>query len=769
MDAKGNMDATTEELTAPSTRRALLAAGTAFALVAACRNDDSETIGDAPGMLAFADSEANVPSLQPRHDEVYAGDGDDSLVLPKDFELDLSGIGGGAPAPTPYQSPPLQGGDPDAAPQPFPTATPAPQISSLPPDATPTPQPTPTSVPPTATPEAPTATPTATAVPPTATPVPPTPTATAVPPTATPAPTATPPPTATPDPSAPATPTVNPSATPTLVPTATPTAVPPTPTATATATPTPTATATPTATTPPTPTATVPPTPTSTTPPTPTPTPSAPPPSAGTHGQVLLQKATFGPTVASMNEMGTAGPTAWIESQLDHTSLDDSVVEGVLAGYGTLTNSNAQNWAVIQTDGGQERVFGEVMHATFLRAVYSPKQLYEMMCDFWFNHLNVHMFDNSSFRHLTAPYLRDVIRPHALGRFSDMLRASAGSPAMLVYLDNWRSNANSSAGVNENYGRELLELHTLGIRNGQQVYDEVDVRQASYAMSGWRIDTANDADTFEFRSSWHWRGPISILGGAWSRPDRTGAADATLIADAESMLAFLANHRSTAEYVCWKLARRFVSDNPPESLVQRLADEFQATGTDITATMRLLLNSSEFQQSGGLKVRRGLETVVSYCRTLGANIDTNPVGDASENLHSLSWYQGVLERHGQRLFSKATPDGYPDTGPEWVSSDGMLRRWETAGLLTHGWIDSTIVVDLDSHIPNPLPPTMGEVIGAMTMNLTGTPAVPGEVDAYAAFIGVNAGDDSAATPLSGHPRLADLIALILARPSFQYR
>ncbi len=550
-----------------------------------------------------------------------------------------------------------------------------------------------------------------------------------------------------------------------MPPTATPTAVPPTPTASATATPTPTATATPT----PTASATATPTPTESPTATPTPTPAAPPPAAGTHGQVLLQKATFGPTVASMNDMAAAGPAAWIESQLNHTALDDSVVEGVLSGYATLTNTNAQNWAVVRGNNGTERVLGEVMHATFLRAVYSPKQVYEMMCDFWFNHLNVHMFDNSSFRHLTAPYLREVIRPHALGRFSDMLRASAYSPAMLVYLDNWRSNANSNAGVNENYGRELLELHTLGIRNGVQVYDEVDVRQASYVMSGWRIDTGNDADVFEFRSSWHWRGAVSLLGGQWSRPDRTGADDATLIADAESMIQFLANHRSTAEYVCWKLARRFVNDDPPEDLVQRLADEFQATGTDITATVRMLLNSPEFAASGGQKVRRGFETVASYFRTLGANVDTNPVGEASEAIHSLSWYEGVLERHGQRLFSKATPDGYADTGPEWVSSDGMLRRWETAGLLTHGWIHETITVDLNAHVPNPLPPTMGEVLDAMTTALTGTPATATELDAYAGFLGVATGDDSAATPLTDHPRLADLIALILARPSFQYR
>ena len=164
-----------------------------------------------------------------------------------------------------------------------------------------------------------------------------------------------------------------------------------------------------------------------------------------------------------------------------------------------------------------------------------------------------------------------------------------------------------------------------------------------------------------------------------SGPDRTGAADATLIADGVSLLNFLANHRSTAEYICWKLATRFVSDNPSEALVQQLANTYQVNGTDMAEVMRALLNSDEFKASAGLKVRRGFETVASYFRSLEASVDTNPVGEASESINSLSWYEGVLERHGQRLFSKATPDGYPDTGPEWVSSDGMLRRWRQPG------------------------------------------------------------------------------------------
>ena len=485
--------------------------------------------------------------------------------------------------------------------------------------------------------------------------------------------------------------------------------------------------------------------------------------------ELVAHKVTFGPKPSLLGEIAAATPSAWIDQQLDHTSLDDSIVEGVLSGYNTLTNTNAQNWAVLQLEDGQTQVFGEVMHATFLRAVYSPKQIYEVMCDFWFNHLNVHMFGNYSFRHLTAQYLRDVIRPHALGKFTDMLQASAASPPMLAYLDNWRSNANSSAGVNENYGRELLELHTLGIRNGAQVYSEVDVRSAAYIMSGWSIDTSNDQDVFWFRDSRHWRPAVSLLGGAWSRPDRTGADDATLIGDAVSMINFLARHRSTAEYICSKLVRRFIADSPPESLVQQLADEWQATDTDITAVMRMLLNSPEFAASGGQKVRRGLETVA---------LTSEPPKRSSTRTRSAKPQRRFTASAGTRAFwsdmgnacsQKATPDGYPDTGPEWVSSDGMLRRWETAGLLAHNALANGVTIDAPSLVPNPLPATMGELIDAMIYRLTASTPTAGERASYAAHLGVSEGDDAATNPFADPDVLSDFIGLCMSLPTFQYR
>ncbi len=635
---------TTEAVDAePSTRRGLIAAGTAFALVAACnkrRDPDSAAGGPPTGLprdLPFAQGPVlTKPTLQPRSDGAYGGIDDDGVRAEKTT-----------------------------------SATPA---------ATPTPMATPT----------PRRTVTAMAGP-----------------TATTAATATPIATATPSASATATPTPTPSPTPV-----------------------------------------------------PTPAPSK---------DLLLQRLTFGPEAAMVAELEEMGPAAWLSAQLNPSSIDDSAVDGWLTGYTTLTSTNAQNWALLQVDGGEKQVIGELMHHALIRAVFSRRQVYEMLCDFWHNHLNVHLFANWSYRHLATEYDRAVIRPHALGRFADLLQASAKAPAMLVYLDNTRSNANSSAGVNENYGRELLELHTLGIIDGGQVYSEVDVRNCALVLSGWRVDEAADADVFQFRQSWHWRGAVSILGGAWSRPDRTGASDATLLADGESLLDFLAHHPRTAQYLATKLARRFVSDTPPAGLVNQLASVYLANDTAIAPVMAALVDSDEFALSAGAKVRRGFETVTSYLRATDAAVAIDPVGPAAEALHSLSWYEGVLERHGQRLFSWPTPDGYPDTSAEWLSSDAMLRRWETAGLLAHNELADGIVVDLPALLPTPLPSTMGQMLDAYVERLTGSAAAPGEITALAAFIGVDAADPASTTPFDDPNLLADCTALILARPSFQYR
>lgn len=399
--------------------------------------------------------------------------------------------------------------------------------------------------------------------------------------------------------------------------------------------------------------------------------------------------------------------------------------------------------------------------------MHSDRQLYEVMVDFWNNHLTVYLVNQGRYKHMVSQYDRNVARAHALGRFSDMLLASAREPAMMIYLDNATSNANSDAGINENYGREILELHSLGIVNGEQVYTEEDMRQVALVFSGWSIDWQGENDTFKFRPWHHYRGAISILGGAWSRPDRTGASDAQILADGENLIAFLARHPSTARYLAFKMCRRFVADDPPMGLVDRVAAAYLNNDTAIAPMLRVLFTSQEFLNSNEGKLRRGFETIVGYLRATNATVDVNPVGEASVDLHSLQWWQGILERHGQRLYSNASPDGYSDIGTEWLGSDGMLRRWESAGLLTHNQLAAGIDVPLDSLVPKPLPATMGELVDAMMVRIT---ARKPSANTRAALLNhLSAAENDAARGFGDAGVLADFVALLLTTPEFQYR
>ena len=216
------------------------------------------------------------------------------------------------------------------------------------------------------------------------------------------------------------------------------------------------------------------------------------------------------------------GSAAWLDQQLAPGGLPDA--ESRLTGYSTLRSTDAQNDAVRAEDG--ERLFAELDHATLLRAVYSERQLYEVMCDFWTNHLNIWRRAKWLTQLKTSDNER-VVRAHALGKFTDLLMASAKSPAMLVYLDNYVSDGRPGKQVNENYGRELLELHTLGIVDGQHVYDESDVVGVAKVLSGWTINWDNGPNRYSYRfGEWsHSREAVSILGGAWSRPSRENYQD----------------------------------------------------------------------------------------------------------------------------------------------------------------------------------------------------------------------------------------------------
>ena len=315
--------------------------------------------------------------------------------------------------------------------------------------------------------------------------------------------------------------------------------------------------------------------------------------------------------------------------------------------------------------GPQQIVMRDLMESKLLRAVYGNKQLEEVLTDFWFNHFNVFL-DKGADRYLVTEYEREAIRPHVLGKFRDLLAATAKSPAMLFYLDNWQSvgpNApqargrKASSGLNENYGRELLELHTLGVDGG---YTQKDVTEAARCFTGWTIFQPQRGGSFVFNRRAHDDGEKTVLGV--KIPAGGG------IQDGEKVLDIVAHHPSTAKFISRKLAMRFVADDPPEALVERMAETFTKTGGDLRAVMRTMLDSKEFFSVAAYqsKLKSPLEMVASAARALNADIDfAFPLANQVAQL-------------GQPLYRKQEPTGYSNNSREWLNSAGLMARMNFA-------------------------------------------------------------------------------------------
>lgn len=480
---------------------------------------------------------------------------------------------------------------------------------------------------------------------------------------------------------------------------------------------------------------------------------------------LAVDKLTFGPRPGLVAQVEAMGVQAWIDRQLAPAGLADA--EGLLAGpdFATLRNTNLANLAVLQ-DKGEDRLCDELDHATLLRAIGSERQLYEVMCDFWANHFNIWR------HHSYLGFMRirdneDVIRPHALGKFKDMLFASAHSPAMLDYLDNLPSDASTPGGVNQNYARELMELHTLGIIDGEHAYTEEDVQAVAMILSGWSIDWEEGSPsrfTFQFHPYQHTDQAVSAFGGAFSapaHPDHEGYQDGV------DLLEYLAGHPSTARYIAYKLCRRFIADNPPMNVVESAAAVFTANDTAIAPTLRHIFRTPEFAASGRRKVRRPLEHLTACCRALNAAVPTNPQGNAAYALRR------ALEDMGQPIFERVSPDGYPDVAPYWVSSEGLLKRWGVSGKVARNklvWWKETdkLAVDLPSLLPNPLPATVGDLVSWVAQNLGNFTMPPADVADLCTAIAVPMG--ATASTLSGNAsKLPLAVGLVLSHPTFQRR
>ena len=334
-----------------------------------------------------------------------------------------------------------------------------------------------------------------------------------------------------------------------------------------------------------------------------------------------------------------------------------------------------------------QRVVAELGMAKVTRAIYSERQLQQVMDDFWFNHFNVFAGKGEDRYYLTS-YERDVIQPRALGKFKDLLTATAKSPAMLFYLDNFLSadpraaqrvaaersmrqqrrrgrfggpapSANpqqaakkNERGLNENYGRELMELHTLGVDGG---YTQKDVTEVARCFTGWTIDKPRQYADFKFDERLHDPDPKIVLG----KKIHAGG-----MKDGEQVIDLLAHHASTAKFISTKLARRFVSDNPPPSLVKRMAETFRSSDGDIRAVLKTMIWSPEFwsRDAYRAKIKTPFELVVSAARAMGTDVDTP--------LPLVQW----VGRIGEPLFQCQPPTGYADKAEAWVNTGALLNR-----------------------------------------------------------------------------------------------
>jgi uncharacterized protein (DUF1800 family) len=339
-----------------------------------------------------------------------------------------------------------------------------------------------------------------------------------------------------------------------------------------------------------------------------------------------------------------------------------------------------------QQGKGPQVVGRELTEAKLLRAIYSERQLDELMVDFWFNHFNVNIAKGAD-RMLVPSYERDAIRPHVWGSFRDLLGATAHHPAMLFYLDNWQNatpepqgrggnvlrdliqakakakGKQLSRGINENYARELLELHTLGVDNGYTQQDIIDVAKC---FTGWTIRQPRQGGEFEFNARNHDSGPKTVLGV--KIPAGGGEKDG------EKVLDILAKRPETAQFISFKLAQRFVADDPPQKLVDRMAKKFRDTDGDLRAVVETMITSSEFFSEAALnaKVKTPLEFVASAVRATDAEV-RNPIPLAQR-----------LNDMGQPLYRKVEPTGYSSMAAEWMNSAALLARVNFALDLSSG-------------------------------------------------------------------------------------
>jgi uncharacterized protein (DUF1800 family) len=439
-----------------------------------------------------------------------------------------------------------------------------------------------------------------------------------------------------------------------------------------------------------------------------------------------------------------------------------------------------QRETLMALNNPQQVVTTELVQSKLLRAIYSDRQLQEVMTDFWFNHFNVFIGKGAD-RYMLTGYERDVIRPHALGKFEDLLVATAQSPAMLFYLDNWLSVGPDSGfangipkrnnnynwrrpprpprplpakqakgrrnGLNENYGRELMELHTLGVNGG---YTQKDVTEVARVLTGWTLKEPRQGGGFVFEERMHEPGDKRVLG----HRIKSGGEK-----EGREVLHILAHHPSTAKFISTKLAMRFVADDPPPALIARMSQTFLKKNGDISEVLKTMFNSPEFwaRESYRAKVKTPLEFVVSAVRTSGAEVsDTMPLARQLQNL-------------GMPLYGMQPPTGYSMKADAWVNSSALLGRMNFALALTAGKLKG-IQVDVGQMPAAPTSPADPEAtLTALETSFLGGNVSRQTHDTIAAQMNDPKISQRQVNDPARPPNTSAIAGLLLGSPEFQRR
>ncbi|MGL4174278.1 MAG: DUF1800 domain-containing protein [Actinomycetota bacterium] len=466
----------------------------------------------------------------------------------------------------------------------------------------------------------------------------------------------------------------------------------------------------------------------------------------------LARRASWGPTAALVKEM-SKDSTAWLERQLKPEAIDDSYVQGLVGQFDTLGLAPARLKAMNEAREKNDGYFyahDQLEIAAIWRAAYSKRQLLEVMVDWAHNRLHVPShFDKG--RDTLNQYDTLVIRPYALGKFKDMLWGMLSkSPAMLFYLDNQN---NTKDGGNQNLGRELLELHTLGVDSG---YTQKDVEAASLLLTGLGIDEQMNVKFFPKK---HHVGAVKVFGRTYKNASASGG-----LATIKELSDDLAMDPKTAYSVALDLARRFVSDSPPVVLIERLASIYRKNDSALAPVLRELFTSAEFKASIGQKYRRPMENMVATLRVL----DVKPSENRTKVIETFKNLRWTLSQMDQAPYEHNAPDGHADYARRWLSTTGVLSRWNMQMALAAGWHEGLTDPDMDDILAGS--DTWGDAVRALFERLLFTEGTSSERGAVLTFLEKKSSESLSARERKDNYNLrARAAALILGTVHHQLR